>query len=1218
MSTYFVINRPGSRDEAFLREGCAGLEARLRSKGVSEADTPELANILLYCHKYPEIEVSAAEVAALPVPDSVRLVLLVRPLASANLADRNLKALGDHSCLHVLPVDPAPGVLTDVDRALDRLAKRDSCACSRSPSPRLAAATFRDLLESTVGLKVMAPEDLSIPLKWCLGYKGLGSSAKLQEDLVARFRLFLSDAEAHQLALHETLLLLTRDDSAARHNLRGRMDRPFDGSDGSEAGSRWSARRLLEFLGDLRDSLIAPQSVPLDPRILVFDDHPDKRLQAMFTSVATAFFSGAPTLRFVDPTETRTDDSESILSYLASYRTLGARVEPHSLTEIFQTSKEEFPDFILVDQFFRTPGSEHGKVLGPDLIRGLMRWLRDSLATRFKGRRLPEVIAVSRTDEPSVIQAALRAGARDYVLKSRVVALPAVLARVARGTSDPAVSLHRSFSELYGLPNETIGLLQAARIPRIAFHIDDEGADHGSPEWSELLTWLPKADLHVHAGSVMSREFLALASGVMLARHPVDSDGPSLSCAILLAGVFNKILDSHPVMPRVVPSSLGPFGGPELEPGETAGSHEDPGEWFVAWSRNAKRKLTRRLLAGRLSDPAYRQFRATLHSELAIPDYANGREAVRHLVAKNDLELALYLFRHASELRWFDADGHCVVVSIHVRGWRNDDLIRLYLLVLASRCAAAQFSIGIAAPDEAAGSAFSSVDILNAFRSASPEAPPVGEAYKVAWDLLGRLHGRLLDSAAAPVVSEADPWEASTCAAFRGRGWSRPEVFPPVKVTIPVREHQPEDTKPLRFSEDPIGFSLATGTRCTNLADYLLGCEFSGAEHLQHPFLVHVYARQTVLGFMRQGVFYAELKASPDGYLNSKIGFEYNCVVQCLVQAFSEAQSEVLSVHRGGSWPIVSTSRALGAWSWAGYLLGSQVAHPVCEAGGATNAGPSRTANVEHSLADARWFPCKVSLVFVGKRHKKMREMILEAAGAAVMRPAGETPAASASAFVSEEFIRCRVVGFDLAGQEVGYPPSQYAPEFGRLSRLHVPITVHAGENAPPQYIEDAILELGASRIGHGLSLAEDRRLMARLRDDRIAVELCPVCNHQTSQFHSPGPSGRRPYPLRDFFRAGLYVTINTDNPIISNTSMVREFYQASWAWDDRADGKEPEGLPLWEALRIIRMGFVCCFLNLSERRHMLELVGQYLFDLFSDESVVRQLRLFAEVPPTR
>jgi len=74
---------------------------------------------------------------------------------------------------------------------------------------------------------------------------------------------------------------------------------------------------------------------------------------------------------------------------------------------------------------------------------------------------------------------------------------------------------------------------------------------------------------------------------------------------------------------------------------------------------------------------------------------------------------------------------------------------------------------------------------------------------------------------------------------------------------------------------------------------------------------------------------------------------------------------------------------------------------------------------------------------------------------------------------------------------------------------------------------------------------------------------------------------------------------------MVSNTTLVREYFQASYAYDEN-------GSTLWDALRIIRMGYVCAFLHLLERRAMLEVVGQYLFDFFSDEKVVTILRELA------
>jgi adenosine deaminase len=216
------------------------------------------------------------------------------------------------------------------------------------------------------------------------------------------------------------------------------------------------------------------------------------------------------------------------------------------------------------------------------------------------------------------------------------------------------------------------------------------------------------------------------------------------------------------------------------------------------------------------------------------------------------------------------------------------------------------------------------------------------------------------------------------------------------------------------------------------------------------------------------------------------------------------------------------------------------------------------------------------------------------------MRPSGEYPIRTSGEFIEREFSRCRVVGFDLAGKEVGNPPERFVEEFGRLSRLHIPLTVHAGENESAQFVEDSILRLRARRIGHGLSLVEDRGLMARVREDRVGIELCPMSNFQTSHFGDPKSS--RPYPLRKLLAAGILISINTDNPIISHTNIVREFFQASYAWGD-------PGMPLWEALRLVRMGFVMSFLNLQERRAILEIVGQFLFDLFCEESTVETLR---------
>ena len=1030
------------------------------------------------------------------------------------------------------------------------------------------------------------------------------------------------DNERKGLALIEAVLLLTNEDSPSRHNARARVDRPFlnDIWNTTESlGEQWQTRRFLDFWVDLREALSAPEREYQNGEILILDDHPGTDFDLTYREVARHLLGNPNAIKLVNllnPADNGYDPA--LFRFFSGYQTLRSLETPDPTSLLLKEFEEgtQGVRFILVDQFFKLRGRE--EFFGDQVIRGLARWLHDSQDGAVgEPKEPPEIIALSRTDDPKVIQAALRAGAKDYVLKSRFVSLPAVLERVRRGTSDPSGSLHRTFRVLYDLPKETIGLLRSARIPRIPFHtgrhpeIGNE-SEETAALWSDLLARLPKTDLHVHAGSVMSREFLTLASLVMLARHPYeggDKANPIMAEQLAqLVTFFHETLDRNDDSVRIEPRDAA-FGESEpLALTDEGQRHICGKDWIQTWGLAAKRDLGRRLEKNdqEPTSAEYRSFRAHLHKGLAIRDYLSGAEAKKKLERKNNLDVAFYLLRHAAKISWPSAE---TILSLNLGCWKNDDLIRVYLLALASRY-----------EDRAKIAVASNEDILQ--------------------PLFGKEGNRAGAKGLWTVLREAFFGRSTfSIDAFRKRGWAWDhdwdrEVRPPlVEVALPWPVQRPEDPRPPDFKKDPIGYTLASGTRSRNLAEYLLGCEFSGAEHLRHPFLMHVYARQVILDWVRQGVFYAELKASPDGFINPGIGFEYSSVVQCLVQAFSEAQQEVLEVYQQAcaATPGEATRKADHAhWaaSWLGDRYGfGRLRGVIVGEGEDMSAGEAR----QHEGCAVSWtpeeradagltafpvrLPCKASLVFVGKRHKSLREMILEAAGAAVMRPAGEKPAGSAQEFVKREFATCRVVGFDLAGQEDGYPPAQYAEEFGRLSRLHVPITVHAGENAPPQFIEDAILKLGAVRIGHGLALAEDRRLLARVRDERIAIELCPVCNHQTSQFHDPAEERSRPlrpYPLADFVRAGLYVTINTDNPIISNTSMVREYFQASYAFDEIGSDGKPMGMALWEALRIIRMGFVCSFLNLPERSHMMEIVGQYLFDLFNHASVLDCLKKVA------
>jgi adenosine deaminase len=131
---------------------------------------------------------------------------------------------------------------------------------------------------------------------------------------------------------------------------------------------------------------------------------------------------------------------------------------------------------------------------------------------------------------------------------------------------------------------------------------------------------------------------------------------------------------------------------------------------------------------------------------------------------------------------------------------------------------------------------------------------------------------------------------------------------------------------------------------------------------------------------------------------------------------------------------------------------------------------------------------------------------------------------------------RTGVVGFDIAGPERGNPPRLFrsAYEIARLGRLG--LTAHAGEDAPTDYVWQAVDELGVDRIGHGCAAARDAELLKRLARDKTAVEVCLSSNYHTGAVRR----GTR-HPLHAFLEAGVPVALCSDNSTVSRTDALRE-----------------------------------------------------------------------------
>ncbi len=128
-------------------------------------------------------------------------------------------------------------------------------------------------------------------------------------------------------------------------------------------------------------------------------------------------------------------------------------------------------------------------------------------------------------------------------------------------------------------------------------------------------------------------------------------------------------------------------------------------------------------------------------------------------------------------------------------------------------------------------------------------------------------------------------------------------------------------------------------------------------------------------------------------------------------------------------------------------------------------------------------------------------------------------------------------VGIDLAGHELGFPCRLFEKSFKKVVARGGNITIHAGEAAGPESVWEAIELLGASRIGHGLTSIQDPVLVQYLADHRICLELCPTSNYITKTVPS-----LEQHPLPRFLRAGIPVSVNTDDPLFFGSGLQNEF----------------------------------------------------------------------------
>jgi adenosine deaminase len=294
------------------------------------------------------------------------------------------------------------------------------------------------------------------------------------------------------------------------------------------------------------------------------------------------------------------------------------------------------------------------------------------------------------------------------------------------------------------------------------------------------------------------------------------------------------------------------------------------------------------------------------------------------------------------------------------------------------------------------------------------------------------------------------------------------------------------------------------------------------------------------------GVVYAEVRYAPEQHLEGGLTLEE--VVEAVNAGFREGERRAREAGSGGG-----TSRAAGSGGGTSRAAGS---------GGGGNR-------------------IRVGALLTAMRHAARSQEIAELANR--YRDSG-------------------VVGFDIAGAEAGYPPTRHLDAFEYLKRENNHFTIHAGEAFGLPSIWQALQWCGADRLGHGVRIIDDiqegpggevslGRLASYVRDKRVPLEMCPTSNLQTG-----AASSYEEHPIGLLRRLYFRVTVNTDNRLMSGTSLSREFEHLVDAFGYTLDDMQ------WFTVNAMKSAFIpfderLAMINEVIKPGYAELKAEWLFD---------------------
>jgi adenosine deaminase len=204
------------------------------------------------------------------------------------------------------------------------------------------------------------------------------------------------------------------------------------------------------------------------------------------------------------------------------------------------------------------------------------------------------------------------------------------------------------------------------------------------------------------------------------------------------------------------------------------------------------------------------------------------------------------------------------------------------------------------------------------------------------------------------------------------------------------------------------------------------------------------------------------------------------------------------------------------------------------------------------------------------------------------------------------------VLGFDLAGAEHGNPAKDHQEAFQLILNNNINCTVHAGEAYGPPSIAQALHYCGAHRLGHGVRLREDGDLLNYVNDHRIPIECCPSSNVQTGAVPDMAS-----HPFKFYLDFGLRVTINTDNRLMTDTTVTKELTEVVREF----------GLTIKDVRNVLVGGFKSAFLTFHDRAQLVrkvqnemdEIIARFAArDLASPNGAPQKQKPTPSKPPTK